>query len=131
MFDCVIGYHIFLHHSLQAAPSSHYICYNSSFLLTTFKMAHSIELLTPFNYHQWKGDMVLMFCTKGLFKLIEEIEEERDSDKDKAKYMNRLDEAIGFMLSSVSRDLRFHIQDLDTPKGFGTSLLPYLISMMR
>ena len=30
--------------------------------------------------------------------------------------MNRLDEAIGLMQFSVSRDLQFHIQDLDTPK---------------
>ena len=30
--------------------------------------------------------------------------------------MNRLDEAHGHLLSSVSRDLRFHIQGLKTPK---------------
>ena len=68
-------------------------------------MAHAIEPLTPFNYHQWKGDMVVMLCTKGLFRLIEKIEEDPDSNKDKAKYMNRLDEAHGHLLSSVSRDL--------------------------
>ena len=60
--------------------------------------------------------MVVMLHTKHLFKLIEEIEEVPESDKDKAKYMNRLDEAIGLMQFSVSRDLQFHIQDLDTPK---------------
>ena len=57
-----------------------------------------------------------MLRTKGLFRLIEEAEEEPNSDKDKAKYMNRLDEAHGHLLSSVSRDLRFHIQGLKTPK---------------
>ena len=60
--------------------------------------------------------MVVMLRTKGLFRLIEETEEEPDSDKDKAKYMNRLDEAHGHFLSSVSRDIRFHIQGLKTPK---------------
>ena len=79
-------------------------------------MAHPVEPLTPFNYHQWKEDMVVMLHTKHLFRLIEETKEEIESDKDKAKYMNKLDEAHGLMLSSVSRDLRFHIQDLDTPK---------------
>ena len=79
-------------------------------------MAHPLELLTPFNYHQWKDDMRILLRTKHLFRLIEETEGEPESDKDKAKYMNRLDEAIGLMLSSVSRDLRFHIQDLETPK---------------
>ena len=79
-------------------------------------MAHPMEALTPFNYHKWKDDMKVLLHTKHLFRLIEETEEEPESDKDKAKYMNRLDEAIGLMHSSVSRDLRFHIQDLDTPK---------------
>ena len=37
-------------HSLQASLSSHCIHYNNSSLLTTFKMAHPVELLTPFNY---------------------------------------------------------------------------------
>ena len=75
-----------------------------------------MDRLTPFNYHQWKDDMKILLYTKHLFRLIEEIEEEPESNKDKAKYMNMLDEAIGLMLSSVSKDLRFHIQDLDTPK---------------
>ena len=37
-------------------------------------------------------------------------------DKDKEKYWNRLDESHGHFLSSVSRDLWFHIQGLKTPK---------------
>ena len=72
-------------------------------------MAHQIEPLTPFNYHQWKDDMKVLLRTKHLSKLVEETEEEPESDKDKAKYMNRLDEAIGIMQFSVSRDLQFHI----------------------
>ena len=116
MFDCVTGYQLLLQHSLQATLSSHCIHYSSSVLPTTFEMAHPIEPLTPFNYHQWKADMVVMLRTKGLFRLIEEAEEEPDLDKDKAKYMNRLDEAHGHLLSSVSKDLWFHIQELKTPK---------------
>ena len=91
MFDCVTGYQLFLQHLLQATLSSHCIRYSSSVLPTTFEMAHQIELLTPFNYHQWKVDMVVMLRTKGLFRLIEEAKEEPDSYKDKAKYMDRLD----------------------------------------
>ena len=75
--------------------------------------------------------MRILLHTKNLFRLIEETEEEGESDKDKAKYMNRLDEAIGLMLSSVSRDIRFHIQDLDTPKEVWDKLSSLLISMMR
>ena len=36
--------------------------------------------------------------------------------------MNRLDEAHGHLLSLVSRDLRFHIQELKTPKDFWDKL---------
>ena len=82
-----------------SSPSSHSIRYSSSVLPTTFEMAHPIEPLTPFNYHQWKADMVVMLYTKGLFRLIEEAEEEPDLDKDKAKYMNRLDEANDALFS--------------------------------
>ena len=106
MFDCVIGYHL----------SSHCIHYSSPVLPITFEMAHQIELLTPFNYHQWKADMVVMLRTKGLFRLIEEAEEKPNSDKDKAKYMNRLDESHGHLLFSVSKYLWFHILELKTPK---------------
>ena len=79
-------------------------------------MAHLIEPLTPFNYHQWKENMVVMLRTKQLFRLIEEIEKEPYLDKDKAKHMNRLDESHWHLLSSVSRDVWFHIQELKTPK---------------
>ena len=64
-----------------------------------------MEPLTPFKYHEWKDDMKVLLHTKHLFRLIEETEEELESDKDKAKYTNRLDEAHGLMLSSISRDL--------------------------
>ena len=46
-------------------------------------MAHQIEPLTPVNYHQWKEDMKVFLRTKHLFRIIEEIEEEPESDKDK------------------------------------------------
>ena len=60
--------------------------------------------------------MVVMLCTKQHFRLIEEIEVLPSLDNDKEKYLNMLDEAHGHFLSSVSRDLRFHIQGLKTPK---------------
>ena len=79
-------------------------------------MDHPVELLTPFNYHQWKDDMRVLLHTKHLFTIIEEIEEEPESDKDKAKYMNMIDESHGHLLSLVSKYLWFHIQELKTPK---------------
>ena len=105
MFDCVTGYHLFSQHSLQATLSSHCIRYNNSVLLTTSKMVHSVETLTPFNYHQWKEDMGVLLYTKKLFRLTKEIEAMLVLNHDKEKYWNRLDEAHGYLFSSVSRDL--------------------------
>ena len=105
MLDCVIDYYLFLQHSLQATLSSHCIHYRISVLLTTFKMAHLVEPLTPFNYHQWKEDMVVILSTKQLFRLIEETEAVPSLDNDKEKYLNRINEAHGHFLSSISRYL--------------------------
>ena len=85
-------------------------------------MAHSVEHLTPFNYHQWKEDMEVLLHTKKLFRLIEEIEAVPILNHDKEKYLNRLDEAHGYLFSSVSQDLRFHIQGLKTPKEIWDNL---------
>ena len=49
-------------------------------------MVLPVEPLTPFNYHQWKEDMVVMLRTKQLFRLIEETEAVPSLDKDKEKY---------------------------------------------
>ena len=60
--------------------------------------------------------MVVMLCTKQLFIFIEETKVVPALDNDKEKYLNRIDESHGHLLSLVSRDLRFHIQELKTPK---------------
>ena len=85
-------------------------------------MVHSVEPLSPFNYHQWKEDMEVLLCTKKLFRLTEETEAVLVLNHDKEKYWNRLDEAHGYLFSSVSRDLRFHIQGLKTPKDIWDQL---------
>ena len=131
MFDCVTGYQLFSQHSLQASLSSHCIHHNSSVLLTASKMAHSVEPLTPFNYHQWKEYMEVLLRTKKLFRLTEETKAVPILNHDKEKYLIRLDKAHGYLFSSVSRDLRFHIQVLKTLRRFWTRFLPYLIRRMR
>ena len=57
-----------------------------------------------------------MLHTKYLFRLIEETKAKPASEKDKAKYMNNLHEAHGHLLFSVSKDIWFHILELQTPK---------------
>ena len=58
-------------------------------------MAPPMELLAPFNYHQWKEDMEMQLCSKILFKLRIEAEKEPIHYVDKEKYFNRIDEAYG------------------------------------
>ena len=111
MFDCVTGYHLFSQHSLQVALSSHYIRYNSSVLLTAFKMDHLVEPITPFNYHQWKEDMEVLLCTKKLFRLTEETEAVPILNHDKEKYLNKLDDTHGYSFSSVSQDFNSTSKD--------------------
>ena len=45
-----------------------------------------------------------------------ETEEEPASVTDKARFLNKKDEAFGFLCLSVSRDLLFHLSGLKTPK---------------
>ena len=94
-------------------------------------MSHQIEPLTLFNNHQWKDDMKLLLRTKHLFRRVEETEGEPESEKDKVKYMNRLDEAIGLMHQSVSEIFDFTSNTWTLPRRFGTRLILCLISMMR
>ena len=60
--------------------------------------------------------MGVLLRTKNLFRITEETKEVPVLNHDKEKYWNRLDEAHGYLFSSVSQDLWFHIQGLKNPK---------------
>ena len=60
--------------------------------------------------------MEVLLHTKKLFRLTKERKAVPILNHDKEKYLNRLDEAHGYLFSLVYRDLRFHIQGLKTPK---------------
>ena len=79
-------------------------------------MASSIELLTPFNYHQWKGDMEIQLCAKGIYRVTMDTEEEPNHVVDKARFFNKIDEDFGFLCLSISKDLLFHLSGLKTLK---------------
>ena len=85
-------------------------------------MASSIELLTPFNYHQWKGDMDIHLRAKGLYIVTMKTEEEPNHVVDKARFFNKMDEAFGFLCLSISKDLLFHLSGLKTPKSIWDQL---------
>ena len=87
-------------------------------------MASSVELLTAFNFHSWKGDMEIQLRFRGLYRVTMDTEEEPDSVTDKARFLNKKDEEFGLLCLSVSQDLLFHLSRLKTPKEIWDKLEP-------
>ena len=79
-------------------------------------MASSVPLLTPYNLHTWKNKMELQLHSKGLHRVTMDTEVEPGSTIEKSRFLNKKDEAFGFLCHSISKDLLFHITDLKTPK---------------
>ena len=78
-------------------------------------MASSVDILTPFNFDSWKGDMEIQLRARGLYRVTMDTEEEPASVIDKDIFLNK-DEAFGFLCLSTSQDLLFHLSGLKTPK---------------
>ena len=53
--------------------------------------------LTPFNYFEWKAEMVIQLRSKGLYRVTMGREVEPNSAVEKLKYFNRLDEVFGLL----------------------------------
>ena len=79
-------------------------------------MDSPVDILTPFNFHSWKGDMEIQLHAIGLYRVTMDTEEEPVSMTDKARFLNKKDEAFRFLCLSISRDLLFHLSGLKTPK---------------
>ena len=77
---------------------------------------------TPFNYHEWKAEIRILLCSKGLYRVTLALENEPNVVIEKAKLHNRLDEAYGFIFLSISPDILFHIYGLTTPNQVWTKL---------
>ena len=60
--------------------------------------------------------MEIQLRARGLYRVTMDTEEEPASVTDKARFLNKKDEAFRFLCLSVSRDLLFHILGLKTPK---------------
>jgi hypothetical protein len=71
-------------------------------------------ILTPFNYHEWKSEAIILLRSKGLYRITMGQEVEPNSAVEKSKYFNRMDEAFGLLCLSMSPDLHFHITSSKT-----------------
>ena len=60
--------------------------------------------------------MEIQLCARGLYRVTMDIEEEPTHVIEKAIFLNKKDEAVGFLCLSISWDLLFHLSGLKTPK---------------
>ena len=74
-------------------------------------MAPPMDIINPFNYHQWKEDMEMQLHSKRLYRVTMDTEVELIHYVDKEKYWNKLDEAYGFPCLSIYRILSFTSMD--------------------
>ena len=93
-------------------------------------MASFVDLFTPFNFRSWKGDMEIQIHARGLYRVTMDIEEEPASVTDKARFLNKKDEAFRFLCLSISHDLLFHLSGLKTPKEIWEKWKPCMESRM-
>ena len=75
----------------------------------------SPRILTPFNYLNWREYMQLPLRKLGYYKIILGREVDHHHPAKKNKFLNRLDEAFGYLCTHISRDLLFHLEGLWTP----------------
>ena len=74
------------------------------------------RILTPFNYVYWRVYMQVSLRKIGLYRMTVGQEIEPHHPADKNKFLNRLDEAFGFLCAHISRDLLFYFEELKTTK---------------
>ena len=74
------------------------------------------RIFTPFNYIDWRDDMQIVLHNKGMYMLTMDREFKPQKNLEKSKYLNRLDEAFGFVCIHMSREIIFHLYGLKTPK---------------
>ena len=79
-------------------------------------------ILTPFNYHKWKAKISILWCSRGLYRVTLDLENEPNAVIKKDKWHNRLDEAYGLIFLSIYLDILFHIDIFTTPNQVCTQL---------
>jgi hypothetical protein len=72
-------------------------------------------ILTPYILFACKEKMIMHIRSRGLHRLIMNIETEQTSSIEKSKYLNRMDEVFGTICSLISPELLFHISSCKTP----------------
>ena len=71
-------------------------------------------VLNPFNYFEWKTEISLLLRSKGLYRVTIGTEKEPTVATEKIKYFHKLDEEIGLICLSISKELLFHVRGATT-----------------
>lgn len=79
-------------------------------------------ILTPFNYFEWKSQIVILLWSKGVYMITMRTQTEPISAMEKEKWFNRMDEAFVLLCLSISPELLFHIETTTTPNKARTTL---------
>ena len=58
--------------------------------------------------------MVIQLISIGLYRVTMGIENDPNSDVEKSKFFNIMDEAFGMLGLNISRDLMFHVNSITT-----------------
>ena len=74
-----------------------------------------IPVLNPHNYFSCKSTIVVLLRSKGLYRVTTGSEKEPTQNVEKPKWHNHCDEALGLICLSLSPELLFHLEGIDTP----------------
>jgi hypothetical protein len=78
-------------------------------------MASPSDLLfTNTNYFSWKSHMEDVLTSKGLYQITLRKEQEPIDNEKKFKWDNKNDKEHGLIIISISHDLRFHLQGINS-----------------
>ena len=74
------------------------------------------QILTPFNYLDWREDMHVSLCNEGYFKIILGRDIEPHHLVERNHFLKHIDEAFGYLCTYISRFILFHLEGLRTPR---------------
>ena len=73
------------------------------------------NILNSTNYFQWLSYMINLLRSKGIYRIPRGQETKPPDKYEVAKWENKQYQARGLIEMSIGQDLRFHIQEIDSP----------------
>ena len=74
------------------------------------------QILTPFNYVDWREYMEVSLRNLGMYRMTMGRETKPHHHTEKNNFLNRLDEEFGFLCTHIFKDFLFNLVGLKNPK---------------